>query len=154
MRRAVDLVRPAINQLLADTTGGYLCVPDPHASRDVAVRFIYEESFGDPDEWEYDYLAIARSKAGTSYRTGTNSRIVATEEPYLLREGDTQYVGAVVFGPSRRLVVAFSGLKDYLDEMIDYWVAAAIQAVSREEHLSVTADDEDVFPWGKLVYTD
>lgn len=151
-REAVGLVVSAIANagiVFAKRSDGHLVILDPHVSRDVEPRILYEMSFGNPKRWEHPYDEIARAKARLSFRTGQNTRIVATEEPWLFREGDTKYVGSVVSGPSNLLVVAFSGAEDYVDEMYSHWVAAAIQAVCRRAYHNLPAENN--FPWGDLL---
>lgn len=147
VREAVDLVRPAIDHIrttFAKRSHGHLIVVDPNSGSE--PENLYEESWGDPaTEWEHSYDLIAQGKADLCFYTGRNSRTVVTEEPYLLGEGHTQWVGAIVSGPSRRLVVSYSGAEDYVDEMICYLVAAAIQMVSRRAFANLPAELD--FPW-------
>lgn len=151
VREAVDLVRLAIDDIrvnFAKRGDGHLVVGDPLVSRDITLRFLYQESFGHKKHWEHPYDDIARAKGQISHRTGQNARVVATEEPWMFAEGNTKFVGGIAYGPSKRLIVAYSGAEDYIDEMICLLVAAAIQAVCRRAYLGLPAEMD--FPWEDL----
>ena len=66
---------------------------------------------------------IARSKCGISFNTGFSTREVTLLKPDLLAPGDTRYAGSVVVDD---LIVATSGLHDWIDELISRQIAAEI----------------------------
>lgn len=57
------------------------------------------------------------------------ARNVQKDASWLYEEGDTRYVGGVI---ENGLVVAASGLQDYLDEMISWMVVSVIQGLCRD----------------------
>lgn len=90
---------------------------------------LYEKSIGDKDKWTGKYDEIARCKAQQLWR-GQNTDGNTDNMPHLLFPDDTPYWGGV---KRHGLVVAFSGDKSYLDQMISGMVADALKAIARFE---------------------
>ena len=127
---AVNMVTSAIKGFLgSEFSGGrnlYVVVLAPGTS-----HVLYEKSFGEGKEsWQYPYDDIARSKAQICQRTSMVLRDVQIHAPWLLKQGDTKYVGGVF---ENGLVVAASGLKDCYDEMFLWMILSAIQGLCREQ---------------------
>ena len=98
--------------------------PDFH---DVSESILYEESFGEPDEWEGPYQAVARSKAALAWKHRMSTRELVTSLPHLLVEGDTIYPGGTwLFGIS----VGTSGVESEYDEAISNIIACLIRALA------------------------
>lgn len=136
VERAFDLVRPLLDEAmrrLAPDRAGVAIVVAP--TRELYPRG-YSGSFrdlcylvthiGDLDRSPYPNAEIALSKAEISARTG---RPTADLPPQYLLAGDTPYWGSAVVNG---VVVACAGLEPRHDEMIAYWLAAAIQAEARK----------------------
>ena len=142
-QRAVDLVRPSIEKILGSELAGgrpslYLAVLTPGSD-----LLLYEESFGEPEvTWKYPYDDIALAKTHLCQRTGMVARNVQRDAPWLYEKGDTRYVGGVI---ENGLVVAASGLQDYLDEMISWMVLSAIQGLCRDVIAKIPDDAPDFF---------
>ena len=94
---------------------------------------------GDIAASPYPNVEIALSKAELSARTG---RPTAGLPPHYLRSGDTVFWGSAVLDG---IVVACAGLEPRHDEMVAYWIAAAVQAECRRafEALMSTGDDRN-----------
>lgn len=86
---------------------------------------IFEKSFN-RDMWKSPYSLIAMSKA-TQLWTGQNTDGATSVMPHLLMPGDTPYWGGV---KRDGIVVAFSGDKSTIDQMISGMVADAIKALA------------------------
>ncbi len=87
---------------------------------------LFERSFGDGVEWTAKYDEIAHSKAQQLWR-GQNSDGVTDIMPHLLYQGDTPYWGGV---KRHGIVVAFSGVQSYFDQMISGMIADALKALA------------------------
>lgn len=137
---AVEILRPTIEAFLQSTrTGGrpnlHLVVLQPGEA-----VFLYETSFGNnPRTWKHDFDDFARAKALICQRTGLVGRTVLNDAPWLLKKGDTRYVGGVI---ENGLVVAVSGVQDHFDEMISWLVLSTIQGLCRDEVAKID-DDKD-----------
>ena len=127
-KKAIDLASPSIKEtlnLVAKRFAGHLRV----SSRvDGEWTTLATRDFGDPSVWEGDYKRHATGKETISQRTGLSSREVQLLYPELLEPGDTVYYGSVV-SPGGTIVVAFSGVEAYFDEMFAKLVLAAILAL-------------------------
>lgn len=117
---------------------GHLVVLDPRLPYEPKYRsfrddnfldevVLYQYSWGDPTTWEAPFGWVALSKAYASWKTGLPSREIQQMHPYLYEEGWTKYGGSVVLPGG--LVVAFSGIQPWFDEMISGWMAYAIQGL-------------------------
>ena len=84
-------------------------------------------SVGDLSRPAYPNMEIALKKAELSARTG---RATAELPPQYLAVGDTVFWGSAVLGG---IVVACAGLEERQDEMVSYWIAAAVQAAAKAE---------------------
>jgi hypothetical protein len=131
--RAIDLSLPFIEGLMADglakRTDGYLIVSRVEQFGDGFVPLV-NRSFGDPATWEHPYREVATSKNEISCRTGLTSREVQLLHPELIAPGDTIYYGSAV---SKTIVVAFSGVDAYIDELIAKVVLATSLALVQQE---------------------
>ncbi|MBX3598914.1 MAG: hypothetical protein KF874_15220 [Rhizobiaceae bacterium] len=79
-------------------------------------------SIGDLSKSPYPNMEIALSKAEISVRT----RMPSSRVPqHFLRAGDTVYSGSAILDG---IIVACAGLEPRDDEMISYWIAAAIKS--------------------------
>jgi hypothetical protein len=82
---------------------------------------------GDLSRSAFPNREIALKKAELSARTG---RPTASLPPQYLGQGDTVFWGSAVLDG---IVVACAGLEERHDEMLSWWIAAAMQAAAREE---------------------
>lgn len=143
-QEAVQLARPMLEAALSNTRVGesgflHLVVMNPLAhpgSCEFADAILYEESIGDPAEWDADYGAYARGKARVSWRTGLGTHEVMALRPHLLRARDTQVWGSVCLDG---IVVAVSGANPWFDEAFAAAVASLFKAAvqGRREALQV-----------------
>ena len=131
-RKDVELViktlDPAIRSFLLTTAKRpalAIRVLDP-ASPDKPV-VLYEEDFGTPHEWEYDFGSIALRKAIMCQREKCDSEVVINERPHCLREDDPPYAGGVYV---QGLAIGCSGVEGYFDQMFARWIAAGCRAVA------------------------
>ena len=141
-REAIEMVRPMLTAkiLRSELAGGrpnlHIVVLEPGSK-----EILCEESFGDDrSTWSHPYAEIARRKAWLCQRTGMVARNVQKDASWLYIAGDTRYVGGVI---ENGLVVAASGLQDYLDEMISWMVLSAIQGLCRDYIAKI---DDDTAP--------
>ncbi|HTE58418.1 MAG TPA: hypothetical protein VK694_06760 [Verrucomicrobiae bacterium] len=84
---------------------------NPDGTGGILTTFAY----GDRRGWKYPIDDIALGKFDISAATGLPSRLVQTQEPERLRDGDVKYGGSWVLGS---IVVAASGFPSYWDEQI------------------------------------
>jgi hypothetical protein len=97
-QEAVQLARPMLEAALSNTSVGesgflHVVLMNPLAhpgSCGFAEAVLYEESIGDPAEWDADYGAYARGKARLSWRTGLSTHEILALKPHLLRAKDSQ----------------------------------------------------------------
>lgn len=87
---------------------------------------LFEKSYGDRDKWTSQYDNIAKCKAQQLWR-GQNFDGNTDVCPHLLFPDDTLYYGGVY---RHGIVVAFSGDKSRLDQMLSGMVADAIKALA------------------------
>lgn len=87
--------------------------------------------FGDREQWEHDYEGHATAKELISQRTGKSTREVQLMHPELLEIGDTVYYGSVV-SDDGKIVVAFSGVEAFFDEMFAKCVLAVCLALIQQ----------------------
>lgn len=144
--RALEVVEPAI--LAASARGiikrdhGCLVVLDPKIpyepkyktagplfEKDVVI-FEHQYEGAGSESWEHPYDLIALSKAFISWKTGLPSRQVLMEAPHLYEVDMTKFGGSAV---ENGLVVAFSGVEEYFDQMISEMMLAAIKGVCLHE---------------------
>lgn len=134
--RTFELARPllaeAIARLAPERSGVAIVVAPGRDLSPIGPAGSFREmcylvtQIGDLERSPYPNVEIALSKAHISARTG---RPTADLPPQYLREGDTPYWGSAVLNG---IVVACAGLEPRHDEMIAYWLAAAIQAEARK----------------------
>jgi len=146
VEHAIGLAEPSISQTLGGTAkrmAGHLrvtaCSPDRSKWVVVATR-----DFGDRKHWEHDYEGHATAKEAISRRTGMSSREVQQMHPELLEPGDTVYYGSVV-GMGGTIVVAFSGVEAWFDELFASWVLAAILALIQHELEGQRAEGKEYY---------
>lgn len=136
VERTFELVRPMLAEAMArlapDRAGVAIVVAPARelvpAGHDGDFRELcyLVTSIGDLSGSPYPNAEIALSKAQISSRTG---RPTADLAPQYLQAGDTPYWGSAVVNG---VVVACAGLEPRHDEMLAYWLAAAIQAEARK----------------------
>lgn len=131
-KRAFERIRAALETMLrdafADRTGFAVVVTtfDELASHKSGGTFrdncLLVTSIGDLSASPYPNLEIALSKAQISART----RLPTSQLPsHYYRGADTVYAGSAVL---EGIVVACAGLEPRDDEMIAYWIAAAVKS--------------------------
>ncbi len=103
--------------------------PDDPFFKEEVVLFTY--FFGDHEDWEHDFDKHALAKAYASWKTGLPSIRIQQELPYLFEKGMSKYGGSAV-GPGN-LIVAFSGVEQWFDEMTAEMMVPAIKGVCRDE---------------------
>jgi len=137
VQKAVELVLPAIEGMfergIAKRKDLHIVVMDPTKDRgqgNFEDSILFEHSFGDPERWESDYAAIARSKALQTWRSGLPSIMTHWMAPATLRPGDTRHWGSFEY---LGVIVSASGIQPWFDMMISAWIAIAIQQVSQNE---------------------
>ncbi len=161
---AVELIKPVLELGAFKRTDGQLIVLDPSrpytkdfedlereiaAGDEEALRKFWLEvvlnewDFGDKANWEHPYDFVAASKAFISWRTGLPSHMVQQLYPYLYKQGDTKWGGSTVLPGG--LVIAFSGVEWYYDQMIAEMMGSAIKAVCLAGMKPVLADDSITF---------
>jgi hypothetical protein len=87
-------------------------------------------TFGLPQDWQYPFDAIAEGKFNITVRTGLPSREVQFLHPELIEADDVIYYGSAIVG---NIVVAYSGIQAYFDEVIAYAVAYMLRALVQNE---------------------
>lgn len=135
--QAVALARPMLEAVVLGKRVGasgflHIVIMNPLAAPDCcdfADAVLYEESVGDPREWDADYAAYARAKARLSWRTGRASREVHALLPHLLNARDTRVWGSVA---TDGIVVGVSGADPWYDEALAGAIAQLFKAVTRE----------------------
>ncbi|MFY0477256.1 hypothetical protein [Achromobacter marplatensis] len=140
---AIALARPMLDAALSNTRVGesgflHVVIMNPLAKPgdcDFANAILYEESIGDPADWDADYGAFARGKARLSWRTGLSSHEVLALKPHLLHAKDLPVWGSVCIDG---IVVAVSGANPWYDEAFAAAVASLFKAAvqARREALS------------------
>jgi hypothetical protein len=146
---ALDIVRPSIahamNSGVVKREQGWLVVLNPripqepkymlnigqHDNPKREVPFdelvLFDCGWDLPKNWDHPYDAVARAKAFASWKTGLPAHRIQQEAPYLYEEGWTKYGGSAV--GEGGLVVAFSGVEEYFDQMFSEMMVAAIKGV-------------------------
>ncbi len=131
---AIDLVQPSIEQTLrcaAKRNAG--CIRVSTRRSDGSWVILAQRIFGQPREaWEHDYEGHATAKERMSQRTGLGSREVQCLHPEAIMPGDTVYFGSVVSADGN-IVVAYSGVEAFFDEMFAKWTLAAILALIEQK---------------------
>ena len=89
-----------------------------------------EYSIGDPKKWEWDFKAIARSKAYQTRKYGMPNQLVVERMPWLLHGTDFPFWGSAY---RDGLVVAASGVQPWYDQMLSEMVASAAAALCINE---------------------
>jgi hypothetical protein len=129
---AYELVLPAITQTMrtgvAKRSDGCLRVSVKQSEGD--WKNVLVKHFGDRDKWDHGYNVVAASKEEISIRTGLTSREIQMMHPELVEPGDTVYYGNAM---SPTIIVSFSGVEAYFDEMFCKWLLAAILALIQHE---------------------
>lgn len=98
-------------------------------------------SLGVRGNWLHPYKEIAENKEGISLRTGLTTREVHEDYPELIVEGDVPWKGTAV-NKKYKIVVAFSGVDEYIDEAIAEIVLAIIVGLIREEEAKQAAAED------------
>lgn len=150
-RKALEIVRPTIETAMENGTvkrkQGYLVVLDPTKPwepkymgvgstaddpfyRDVVL---FEEYWDDQRGFDAPFGVVALQKAFASWKTGVSAQDIQQHAPYLYQYGWTKWGGSAV--GEGGLVVAFSGVQFYYDQMISEMMLAAIKAVCLDEML-------------------
>lgn len=89
---------------------------------------LHEQGVGNAADWEYPFDEIARCKALQLWQ-GRNDDGQTDSNAHLLFPNDTPYWGGV---KRHGLVVAFSGVQPWFDQMISGMTADMLKAVGRE----------------------
>jgi hypothetical protein len=95
---------------------------------------LHHHEIGDPLDWKRNYRVFAQNKAWLSAKYRMPSRVVQTDCPFLLDEGDILYGGSVYIDG---LVVATSGLTEEHDENVSQFVATRIIRLCKEARQSI-----------------
>lgn len=101
----------------------------------ISPYLLHEQSVGEESEWEYPFKDIAHCKALQLWQ-GRNDDGQTDSNAHLLFPNDTPYWGGV---KRHGLVVAFSGVQPWFDQMISGMTADMLKAVGRE--MLETSDD-------------
>lgn len=143
--RAFHIVRPAINGAaalnLTPHLGGHMVVMNPRIPREPKYQewmiddpdhpfeklVLWEKSLGERAHWSGPFDQVARAKAYASWKTGLPTRLINQAAPYLYQFNWTKWPGSAV--GLGGFVVAFSGDRDYYDEMYSEMMLAAVKAV-------------------------
>jgi len=134
VERAFRMAEPSIQLTLAETAkrvAGHLRVTARSYDKSRWV-LLATRDYGSRAKWEHDYPGHATAKEAISQRTGKSTREVQLMHPEMLEAGDTVYYGSVV-SPDGSIVVAFSGVEAWFDEMFASWVLTAILALIQHE---------------------
>lgn len=129
---AIALVAPAIENLF-NTGKRNLChivVMNPEYmpwEKDFDDAILLEYSFGNPSEWELDFVGMAKAKALQSWRHRVPNAQLQHTHPASLREDDLKFYGSYVYGD---IVVSCSGLEQHFDVLISSWVAHAMEQLA------------------------
>lgn len=109
---------------------------------------LYGHTIGNPQVHDIPkYKRIAYAKAFVSFLTGLPSHQVQQVSPMLYVPGMTKWGGSAVAGVGpMRLVVAFSGVQWYYDQMISEMMISAITALSHEQMGEVMTYGADIIP--------
>jgi hypothetical protein len=144
VRRALALVQPLLEQVLADSALNgsgvlHVVVMNPAltpADASFEDAILYEASFGRArSTWDADYAGFARAKARLSWRTGMSSRALQLEQPQRLQSGDTTLWGSVAVDG---IVVGISGAEAEYDEALAGAVALLLRAQARTARAAVS----------------
>jgi hypothetical protein len=100
---------------------------------------LYEQSVGDPAQWEHRYDNIARCKALQLWTDRNDDR--TSPIPHLLFSGDTPYWGGV---KRRGIVVTCSGVQPWFDKLISGIVADTIVALAHHAYENDEETKKDV----------
>lgn len=156
--RAFAIVEPtmlaAMEKGVVNRSQGFMVVCDPRITyADIRPGVMFEnyvplffDQFGDSTEWDYPFDEIALAKAKASWKTGLPSHRIQQEAPYLFEPWMAKYGGSAV--GEGGLVVAFSGVEEYFDQMFSEMMLAAIKGVCLHEihgPNGVMADDSIKF---------
>lgn len=134
-KEAVSMIMPLALTLVKEhkKKGLYIVIGDPGArvgtmtaQQWAADRVLHQQGIGERSEWHKNYQAIALSKAYLSAREELSTREIQDMRPYILRPGDTTYVGSVY---RHGLAVGVSGHDPLYDEMLAGHVADAFRAI-------------------------
>ena len=146
--RAMCIIRPsmygAMDDAIVKRHQGCLVVLDPKVPREPKYKtwsldpqdpfeelVLYQRHIGYARDWDGPYDKVARAKAYASWKTGLPAQLIQQWAPYLYEEGWTKWGGSDVGNGG--LVVAFSGVEAYFDQMFAEMMLAAIKAVCLHE---------------------
>ena len=101
----------------------------------ISPYILHEQSVGEKEGWERPFDKIARSKALQLWQ-GRNDDGQTDSNAHLLFPNDTPYWGGV---QRHGLVVAFSGVQPWFDQMISGITADMLKAIGRD--MLETSDD-------------
>jgi len=140
---AVDLVRPAIEQLLTKACRQelHIVIMNPQlkpweSSFEDAI--LYECSFGSPQSWTIPFDKLAKNKAEQAWRDGSANINQQTLHPSSLRQGDALFYGTFVYG---NIVVASSGVEQWFDMLVSGWIALAFEQLTVHEYQTLKAQE-------------
>lgn len=94
----------------------------------VRPHLLYEQSEGTKESWEYPFADIARCKALQLWQN-RNDDGQTDSNAHLLFPGDTPYWGGV---KRHGMVVAFSGERPWIDQLISGNTADMLKALGRD----------------------
>jgi hypothetical protein len=105
---------------------------------------LWQHSFGEDGGHDVPkYVQFARVKAFTSYLTGLPSHQAQQVLPSLYLPGMIKWGGSAVAGQGPvRLIVAFSGVEWYFDQMISEMMISALTALSHDEMTEAMKENE------------
>lgn len=144
---ALDLVSPSIEEILgrvAKRYAGNLVVGNPSTPREPKYKkwsvdpddpfeelVLFETQWGDVSRWTAPFREVSRSKLFASWKLQMATRRMQVEAPWAYEEGWTKWPGSIWLPGN--LVIAFSGVEDYFDEMICMLMHAGIWGVCMRE---------------------
>jgi len=130
VNKAINLHHSSIELTLDEVTKRHAGHMRVSAFRDGEWQLVATRDFSSRETWEYPYDEHATGKEAISKRTGKASRTVQEMYPELLQPGDTIYYGNAM---SETIIVSFSGVEAYFDEMFCKWVLATCLALIQHE---------------------
>ncbi len=135
--KAVDMAMPSIDALMKNGTFrqpqmcivvGNPLIPAGSMPRHefTSNGILYERALGNKKQWKNGYDVFAKEKAYLSWKHRMTTQQIQTLCPHLLERGDILYYGSAFYDG---IVVAASGVDPFHDEMVSWWVLAAIRAL-------------------------
>ena len=114
----------------------------PYVPKTFEQAVLFEQAFGDKDDWDHDYMGIALAKARLTRKYELPTQILIERRPYLLKAHDVRWFGSAF---KDGIVVAASGVQPWFDQAISEMVASMCQGLCinamREEILKQTTGD-------------